>query len=259
MRTIITFILLTLLNFPFAVAQNNFGPLVLEEKIKLDETEILVADIQDMVVDSQNHLFIISWQNSNMIEYDPEGQPIAVHARKGKGPGELIMPQDLSLSSRGDLLVGSLMGKITKYTSNGNSVGEFITTEDHRPLTTVAGLKDGTIVAGGRNLYGNTLYLYDSTGVFKDISFYHSNKLYQNINYQGYAGTYIATDDQDHIYAIQSIDFEVTVFNKAGKKLDQFGEPHSEFRKPVAFEKDLDNTPEGKRRLEKSFTYYTDI
>lgn len=252
-------IIIFIVNVSFCIAQKTFGPLTLVNKIKLDETEFPLADIQDIILGPENHFFIISWQNGNLIEYSPEGQFIAVHATKGRGPGELIMPQSLSVIQGDKLLVANLLGRVSIFNTKGVFLDAFLPTEGLSPITNAGSFSNGKFLVGGRNIYGNTLFLYDSTGQFTGISFYRSIKLLENRNYRGYAGTYFSIGKKDKIYAVQSIDFHVDVFGINGKKLKRFGKPHEGFRKPVAFDEDLDRTPEGELKLEKSFTYYMDV
>lgn len=90
-----------------------------------EKDEIIFGEIQDAALSNDERVFLLSSTRNSVLVYTTKGEFIEELGRKGRGPGELLMPISLVSNSAGDVFVTDLgNAKISIWNSDYKLVEE---------------------------------------------------------------------------------------------------------------------------------------
>lgn len=83
----------------------------------------------DIAFDQHGNIYVLDAGQCKILKYDKNKKLISSFGRKGRGPGEMIYPTGISLSTSGNIYTYDLMQKrINVYSRDGKSIGTLNTT-----------------------------------------------------------------------------------------------------------------------------------
>ena len=107
-------------------AADKVGPIeyILKEELTIGDKggeETILARIKDISVDSEGNIYILETKIREVRIFNKKGEFIRSVARKGQGPGELILPTDILVDDKNKMIyITDRKGKkISKYHLNG--------------------------------------------------------------------------------------------------------------------------------------------
>ncbi len=101
------------------------------------------------------------------------------------------------------------------------------------------------------------LHLYDHEGKYIK-SFYKMDEKVGKFNLKSYISSAMDLDSNDNIYAVQSVDYKISVFDRDGKILRHFGSKQKYYNAPGYLSLKVRKNKEKTKEFEKSFTYVMD-
>ncbi|HPF69578.1 MAG TPA: 6-bladed beta-propeller [Candidatus Krumholzibacteria bacterium] len=111
-----------------AAPEQGVRTLNLDEQWRIggDDESVLLGIISRALVDSDNNVYLLDGQLSEVQVFTPKGEHLKTLGRQGEGPGEVNSPGDVVFMPDGTLgLVQIFPGKIVKLTMDGDPAGEF--------------------------------------------------------------------------------------------------------------------------------------
>ncbi len=122
--------------------------------IKLS-SEITIQSIRDIEVSDSNQIYISIWKPSQIAEYDFSGNLIRKIGSKGKGPGEYLYCNNLTLDNANQRMYVLSLNDILTYSLDGSFIDKKdITSYDHIDLG-----------------FDNIGYKEDEIYLFQDVSY----------------------------------------------------------------------------------------
>lgn len=107
-------------------AADKVGPMeyILKEELTIGDKggeECILVRIKDISVDSEGNIYILETKIKEVKIFNKKGEFIRAVARKGQGPGELLLPTDLLVDDKSKMIyITDRKGrKISKYHLNG--------------------------------------------------------------------------------------------------------------------------------------------
>lgn len=270
---VIFFIAINLICKNFSAAQSFSDIFIFQNEIILQENQkAIISFISDMDIDSKGTFWIIDWDSHALIKYDKFGKLPKIIASKGNGPGELIMPQDIFIDNHNHVFIASFTNRITEFDNEGNFIRSFICTDGHFPTTGIAVLSNGNILVGGRkyttksisemnqrkNIYGYMIHLYSYEGKYIK-SFYEMDPIVRKRNLDMYSGSKFAIDDRNQIYAVQPVNYIISVFDENGSLIRTLGKRQSYYKEPKPLTSDIKRNKKKLEEYEQNFTYMGEL
>ncbi len=78
-------------------------------EISDEGADYMISEITDLEGDSEGNIYILDAKECNIKKFDPSGQFIKNISRKGKGPGEIHFPKNLTIDNNDLLVVTDIM------------------------------------------------------------------------------------------------------------------------------------------------------
>jgi hypothetical protein len=213
----------------------------LVEKIPLQETsEILISSTQDLAIDGSGNFWIADWSSSSVIKFDKYGKNPQVISKKGKGPGDVLIPQRIHITDNNLVYIADIFRRITVLDLKGKYVSSFIASGGHSITTSINVSSNGQILIGGLKrektstpgyITGNLLHTYTLKGSYVK-SFYPMSEKASRLNLKSFLGSYTCFDTDDNIIAVQSMEHKISVFDKNGTYLRSFAHSPKYYRVP---------------------------
>jgi len=254
-------------------AENFFDTFIFQNEIILQENEeAIISFISDIDIDSKGNFWIIDWDSHILAQFDKYGKFLKLIARKGNGPGELMMPQNIYIDNRDHIFIASFTNRISEFDDQGNFIRSFICTDGHFPTSCIAVMSNGNILIGGRkyssqkksnidkenNICGTMIHVYSYEGKYIK-SFYEMDPLVRKRNLDMYNACYFAIDDQDKIYASQPVNYVISVFNEKMEPLKTFGSKQWYYKEPKTLTNDIKRNKNKLEEYEQNFTYMGEL
>lgn len=93
------------------------------------------ARLSDISFDQQGNVYVLDAEDRIIKKYDRNRKFLYSFGGRGRGPGELIQSDKISVSPNGNIYVSDkVQGRINIYANNGNSIGTIITKYNHFPF-----------------------------------------------------------------------------------------------------------------------------
>lgn len=247
----------------------NFSDVFISRKdvILQENEEVIISFISDLDVDSKGNFWIIDWDNHTLNSFDKLGNSPRIVARKGNGPGELMMPHVMHIDKRDHIFIASFTNRITEFDAEGNFIRSFICTDGHMPTSCIAVTSNGNILVGGRkyysqnknqinleeNIHGTMIHLYSFDGTYIK-SFYDMDPLVRKRNLDKYSASSFTIDYQNQIYASQPVNYVISVFNEKGDFLKTLGSKQPYYKEPKTLTRDIKRNKADLEKYEQNFT-----
>ncbi|MGB6866811.1 MAG: 6-bladed beta-propeller [Candidatus Aminicenantaceae bacterium] len=96
------------------VVKNPSEPIYGEKEFQLEEDLVIGEGEEDeepfllishLAVDDEDNIYVSDTRASHIRVFDKNGNPLRTIGRKGEGPGELMFPRNIQISSKGELMV----------------------------------------------------------------------------------------------------------------------------------------------------------
>lgn len=263
------FLLLSIVGFPrFAISLDpKFTKFFIKERdIFLKENEqVMLSFVQDIEIDSRGNIWIIDWNTSELFRFDGDGGSPTLIAKKGKGPGELILPQRIFIDQNDHVFVANFGSRVTEFDAEGNYLNSFIATDGHFPTNCIAVNSEGFILIGGprrkwegNSLTGEIIHVYSPKGDYLR-SFCRMDENVGRKNLERYCAVHFDLDKNDNIYTVQPVNFLITVFDKNGNYIKCFGERQRYYKEPKLLTEEIEHDKRKMENYRKNFTYVKDI
>jgi hypothetical protein len=156
----------------------------------------------DIVINNEGLVYICDSYNHHIKVFERTGKYIRTIGRRGRGPGDLFMPQYLGLSPHGDLVVSELGGRrLQRFNSEGKSK-KIIKIKNYIRWVGVTS-EDRLVVYAPYNTLEtrSLLSIWDDKGkIIKGIGTYHDKVK----DYISSDKLYFAMDDSYNIFAVNS-------------------------------------------------------
>jgi len=265
---VIIIIALNLIWKNFSIAKDFSDIFIFQNEIILQENkEVIISFISDMAIDSKGNFWIIDWDSHTLVNFDKFGNFPRIIAYKGNGPGELMMPQNIYIDNRDHIFIASFTNRITEFDAKGSFLRSFVCTDGHFPTTCIAVMSNGNILIGGRkhttkveskmnqdkNINGTMIHLYSFEGKYIK-SFYNMDPLIEKRNLNMYNGSCFTIDDRNQIYAVQPVNYRISVFNENGDFVRTLGSKQSYYKEPKPLTSDIKRNKEKLEEYEQNFT-----
>lgn len=258
------FIIILLIN-NLGLSKDFSDVFVKEREIILkDSSKISVSSIQAMDIDSEKNIWIIDWDLGVLIKFNRYGNNPVLIAKKGKGPGELEMPESLFIDNSNHIYVVNLFNRVSIFNENGKFINSFIPVDGHYPTTCIVGKSGKFIILGGRgrekgDMILNKMIHYYSFNEKYIRSFYQINEIVINKNLSRYCSAYFDISEKDNVYAIQPVSYKISVFNLDGELINIFGEKQNYYKSPKILTKKVKYNKNLFDDWKKNFTYAKNI
>jgi hypothetical protein len=122
------------------VVKNPSGPMYSKEDFQMKEDMVIGVGedeeepfllISHLAVDDRDNIYVCDTKASHIRVFDKNGNPLRTIGRKGEGPGELMFPRNIQISSMEELIVQarvflhfySLQGKFLRRLNTGSIPG----------------------------------------------------------------------------------------------------------------------------------------
>lgn len=265
MKYITLFIIIFLIFFTTLSYSIEFKDIfIFQNEVILEEnSEVSIAFISCLEVDSKGNFWISDWDNNQVIMFDKEGKNPRIIARKGKGPGEVIMPDEIYLDKHDHLFVSTFSNRISEFDAEGKFIRSFQCTDGHFPTSDIVISSQGNIYIAGRkystkNKKSAMIHLYTLEGKYIK-SFYEIDPLIKERDLDMFNSACLAMDDQDQIYASQPVTYKISVFNNQGDFLRTIGKKQSYYKEPKPLSRDIRTNPDKLKEYKLNFTYMAEL
>ena len=95
----------------------------LEEELSIGEAEgreeYMFSDIRSMAVDDAGRIYVLDWKEIHVKVLDQDGTYIRTIGEKGQGPGEFIMPFNVSIIRQNELVVDDFRRRLAIFSLEG--------------------------------------------------------------------------------------------------------------------------------------------
>jgi hypothetical protein len=236
-----------------------------EQRIILNENnQVMISFVQDMDIDNEGNIWIIDWDTSQLYRFDKMGSSTSLIATSGQGPGELSLPQSIFILND-NIFVANFATRITKFNSEGSYINSFIPIDGHFPTSCIAVNKEGYIFIGGlkrrgngNNLRGEMIHKYSPEGEYIK-SFCPVDEKVRRLGLGRYCSIHFDLDEKDNIYAVQSVNYKIEVYDKDGNLKQKFGEKQEYYKEPKLLTPKMERDQEKMADYRKNFTYVKDL
>jgi DNA-binding beta-propeller fold protein YncE len=196
-----------------------------------DESSFLTLP-EDITFDQQGNIYILDGGEQKIKKYDRNGKHLLTFGRKGRGPGEMIMPTVIDISSKGNVyVIDDALMRINIYSTEGKSIGAI---KMKTGIIRFSTLNDETVIIENRELDGNgaakpLFYQLDKNGkILKEFGEgpypkgkrTNSGSAWNRINF--------TTDKKGNIYAGFKYKNRINKYDKEGKLVLQIKTPHKD-------------------------------
>jgi len=236
-----------------------------EQIIILKETsQVMISFVQDIDVDNKGNIWIIDWDTSQLYRFDKNGDSTKLIATSGQGPGELNLPQSIFIQNE-IVFVANFANRVSQFNSEGSYIKSFISIDGHFPTSCIASTKEGFIFLGGlrRRTDGNTLkgemiHEYSPEGKYIK-SFCPVDERVEHLGLGRFCGIQFDLDENDNIYAVQSVNYKIEVYDKDGNLKERFGERQNYYKEPKLLTPEIERNKDKMENYDKNFTYVMDL
>jgi hypothetical protein len=198
------------------------------KKIELEQKEIILAKVISASSDKDGNIYQIDMTPIKMLKYDKTGKFLKVLAKKGEGPAEILLVNNIAIDDQNSRMItvdmqknsvlildkdGKFIKQITlsgyRYSANVNRFGEIFVA--NRPS------KGQPIISKLDESYQETekFFEYSGKGDFKNFSM---------------KAFFMDFDSAGNIYAAENLIHKINVFDRNGKPVRTFGKPKKDFR-----------------------------
>ena len=188
--------------------------------------------IRDIEVDADGKLYVLDGADASIKIFDENGILLDILSRKGSGPGELISPRSLSINDH-YIAVGESQGRISIFDKYGDYVNSFIATGLNHLNSNIRIFKEEYILIGGARQLGlfeyYLLHLYEISGT-KLNEFYSFSETGKEYEADVTVGCYFDIDNNNNIYATQSTEYNVSVFNQDCELINEIAPNNPNYR-----------------------------
>jgi hypothetical protein len=265
---IVLFLIFSLTQFGVSQSKEFTEVFTLIKKSILEETDqILISNVQDLDVDIHGDIWIIDFTEGNLIKYNKTGRTPRIIARKGKGPFELAMPQSLYISEKNKVYVANTIKRVTIFDIKGDPIDSFIPPDVHMPTSCIGVNSDGTILLSGPGrkkekdsevIIKNMLHLYTPKGKYIK-SFCKPSDNLEKLNLSRYRSAYFTLDNNDNIYVVQPLEYQVSVFDKTGNFKRIFGKKTKYYKEPKFCTEEIEQDEKKWNEFNRNLTYVMDV
>jgi hypothetical protein len=239
----------------------------LENQVRIQETnDSLIAFVADLDIDSRGDIWIADWNTNRIIKFDKSGKFKKIFAKKGKGPGDVYMVNRIMITPNDRVYTISALRVVKIFDIDGKYIDSFILAKGPMPALCLKVNSKGNIIVSGpmkrvdnqtKLLTGEMLHLYSHKGKYIK-SFYKMDEKVGKLNLKSYISSAMDLDSNDNIYAVQAVDYKVSVFDREGKILRHFGSKQKYYHAPGYLSLKVKRNKEKRKEFEKSFTYVMD-
>lgn len=191
--------------------------------------------IRDIEVDADGKFYVLDGTDASIKIFDENGILLDILSRKGAGPGELISPRSLSINDH-YIAVGESQGRISIFDKYGNYVNSFIATGLNHLNSNIHIMDDNSVLIGGARQLGlfdyYLLHVYDINGN-KRNEFHSFSERGKSMEADVSVGCYFDVDNNGLIYATQSSEYIISVFNNKGELVDTIL-PNNPLYRPIS-------------------------
>jgi len=205
------FISLSALNVTIATAQNPV------EEWELEETFFVTR----MDIDSNGHIYAVDREQHQIHIFNESGNRIETVGQEGEGPGEFSDPMAIALGPDEErFAVRDKNRRVSLFSRAGTYQSSFVLPQI-LPSSSMAFANDSLLILGGfqpEAMYvGNTMHLFttDGTKVRSFFSLYEKAKEFQMTVR---VGSGFDVGENNRIYAIQPVDYRISVLSPDGKR-----------------------------------------
>lgn len=239
----------------------------LKNKVRIQETnDSLIAFVEDLDIDSRSDIWISDWNSNCILKFDKSGKFKKIIAKKGKGPGDVYMVNRIIITKNDRVYTISALRVVKIFDIDGKYIDSFILTKGPFPSLCIKVNSKGNMIISGpmkrvdnqtKLLTGEMLHIYDPKGKYIK-SFFKMDEKVGKFNLKSYISSAMDLDSNDNIYAVQSMDYKISVFDREGKILRHFGSKQKYYNAPGYLSLKVKKDKNKRKEFEKSFTYVMD-
>lgn len=237
---------------------------IFQSELSLEENaEVTIGSISCIDIDSKGNFWISDWDNNQLIKFDKFGKSPRIIARKGNGPGEVMMPDEIYIDTSDRIFIANFTNRITEFNAEGKFIRSFQCTDGHFPTSDIAINSDGNIFIAGRkysqkSFKGTMVHMYSPEGRYLK-SFCEMDPLVNKRDLDMFNSACLTIDDQDHIYVSQPVTYRISVFNSKGDLLKTIGAKQFYYKEPKPLSRDIRTNQYKLKKYNQDFTYMAEL
>ncbi|MEX2282741.1 MAG: 6-bladed beta-propeller [Gemmatimonadota bacterium] len=94
----------------------------------------LLSGVRNVAFDAQDNLYVLDGNNHRVLVFDPRGKFVRKISQRGEGPGELMAPTAMTVSTDGSIVVGDIGRRaFSIFKPDGSFVKNVLFEEGHAP------------------------------------------------------------------------------------------------------------------------------
>ena len=239
--------------------------------IKLDSKKIIIGKLYSpffysFSFDGDGNIYACDLIGKKILKFDNNGELIKIFAGKGRGAGEAMAPNVITIDEQGNIIVSdNSLRRISIFDMKGKFRDSFIIGTKHTQPFKIIAKSDILYFSVLQQDYDNpdhvnTIVKYTKQGKYIKSFFSMNKKISKTILMSRNKADFTIINDK--IYAVHSAEFKITVFDLNGNFLKSFGKKPEYFKsipKNVPLYTEIDNKSLAQRRkiyqkFENSFT-----
>lgn len=171
-------------------------------------------------IDSEGRIYANDLEAHQIHIFEDDGSHIRSVGGEGEGPGEFMMPLRAELSpDESDFMVRDWRNRISFFTREGDYKRSFVT-PGIIPSGNIAFKNDSLLIITGLDgvlSSGHTMHFFTKSGE-KIKSFFPMRERAQEFNISVWADASFVIQGNERIYAIQPIDYSISIFSLDGEQ-----------------------------------------
>jgi hypothetical protein len=198
----------------------------LQKKGLIDESAYQIKNIKDMEINRFSEIYILD-QAQNIVRFDRDGKNLITIAKPGNGPGELGLVSSFDIDSKNNIVFLD----VNKFALQVlNKEGMFI--KQYR----LTNYPDEIYLGNNDEMY---IGFRTEKGGCKLARFFGEGKPYKCFMKESGKGKIrqglffesliAAVDEKGNLYAADSMEYKIYVYDSSGKKINEFGRPDKNF------------------------------
>lgn len=224
---------------PDTPIQKNIEPLKFEEIFRvgldLENEHEIFHGIINLHVDKNRSLFVAEQGNNRVQQFDKNGNFLQIFGGGGQGPGEYMFPSSILTSSKGEIIIlDGQIGKLIYFDQKGNYLkDDRIRDEIQKSIASPHFIDEQSIMFFYRKFNHDIKELIEIIEVYsfnlvkRELKELMSLKVAREIIAGETGGAIfrkkwepkVVISPQFEIFASNSLDFKIEIYNKHGKKL----------------------------------------
>lgn len=237
---------------PSANAGSMQEIMVLENDSSNDSDTPIISAAALVTTDDTGNIYLVDYRTMKIHSYSDDGSHLWSAGGQGSGPGLFNIVSAIHVSGKTLYVYDGSNAKMTRYSLDGEQLGESTFGESGHQLNLIRRMPDGSFIAAGRNeKSGAMVHIYSDNFESRTAQFLNGDKILDtespNLEKQvlrNYSGSVMPIDSSTILYAAPAYDGKLLRFQRQSEPNEweqiENVKGYTSIEKPLSFQRSQD-------------------